>query len=120
MQIFVWTDGSTLDVALLAQHNIPLVRHAPAVGKNLQDHLCVSFYFKANKKTLNDDLGSLFGQVKAGIQYLFKRSGPLAMSVNQAGGILQGKRAGKTSESAVIFQSAFLPDTEKPEGQAKA
>ena len=30
------------DQALLARHNIPLVKHLPAVGQNLQDHLCAS------------------------------------------------------------------------------
>ncbi|MQR00321.1 GMC family oxidoreductase [Glaciimonas soli] len=78
------------DTTLLAQHNITPVHHLPAVGKNLQDHLCASFYFKANKKTLNDDLGSFSGQVKAGIEYVFKRTGPLALSVNQAGGFFKG------------------------------
>ncbi|MFC5475318.1 GMC family oxidoreductase [Paraherbaspirillum soli] len=78
------------DAALLASHAIPLMHHLPAVGRNLQDHLCASFYFKANRKTLNDDLGSLGGQLKAGLQYLFKRSGPLALSVNQAGGFFKG------------------------------
>jgi choline dehydrogenase len=93
------------DASLLARHNIPLVQHAPAVGKNLQDHLCVSFYFKASKKTLNDDLGSMFGQVKAGIQYLFKRSGPLALSVNQAGGFFKGS----TQEQHPNLQLYFNP-----------
>lgn len=78
------------DAALLIKHKIPLVQHLPAVGKNLQDHLCVSFYFRANKKTLNDELGSITGQIKAGIQYMLKRTGPLAMSVNQAGGFFKG------------------------------
>jgi len=34
-------------------------------------------------------LGSIGGQIKAGFQYLFKRTGPLAMSVNQAGGFFK-------------------------------
>ncbi|WP_024302531.1 GMC family oxidoreductase [Pseudogulbenkiania sp. MAI-1] len=78
------------DRALLAVHQIPLVQHLPAVGRNLQDHLCVSFYFRANRKTLNDELGSLIGQAKAGLQYALNRSGPLALSVNQAGGFFKG------------------------------
>ena len=78
------------DAALLTKHRIEVVHHLPAVGKNLQDHLCVSYYFKANKKTLNDQLGSIIGQVKAGIEYIFKRTGPLALSVNQAGGFFKG------------------------------
>lgn len=75
---------------LLARHGIPVVHELPAVGRNLQDHLCVSYYYKANVPTLNDELSSLLGQVKLGIQYLLTRKGPLAMSVNQAGGFFRG------------------------------
>ncbi|WP_250455421.1 GMC family oxidoreductase N-terminal domain-containing protein [Caballeronia sp. ATUFL_M2_KS44] len=78
------------DAALLAQHDIALVHELPAVGKNLQDHLCVSFYYRATVKTLNDELRSLIGKLKVGLQYLLTRKGPLAMSVNQAGGFFKG------------------------------
>jgi choline dehydrogenase len=78
------------DRDLLSKHKITEVAHSPAVGQNLQDHLCVSYYYKANLKTLNDDLGSLFGQAKAGLKYVFTRSGPLAISVNQGGGFVKG------------------------------
>ncbi|SAL46696.1 glucose-methanol-choline oxidoreductase [Caballeronia peredens] len=76
--------------ALLAKHGIAVVHELPAVGKNLQDHLCVSFYYRATVKTLNDDLRSLFGKVKAGLRYLTARKGPLSMSVNQSGGFFKG------------------------------
>ncbi|WP_222833131.1 GMC family oxidoreductase [Pseudomonas sp. SC3(2021)] len=78
------------DRELLARHQIPLVKHLPAVGRNLQDHLCVSYYYKANIPTLNDELSSLFGQLKLGLKYLLTRKGALAMSVNQAGGFFRG------------------------------
>ncbi|MFJ3487622.1 GMC family oxidoreductase [Pseudomonas sp. NPDC090202] len=78
------------DKALLAKHGIKPVKHLPAVGQNLQDHLCVSYYYKANIPTLNDQLSSLFGQAMLGLKYLFTRKGALAMSVNQAGGFFRG------------------------------
>ena len=78
------------DKALLARHGIKPVKHLPAVGQNLQDHLCVSYYYKANIPTLNDQLSSLFGQALLGLKYLFTRKGALAMSVNQAGGFFRG------------------------------
>jgi choline dehydrogenase len=78
------------DGALLAQHRIPLVHELPAVGRNLQDHLCVSFYYRANVKTLNDEMRPLLGKLKLGLQYLLTRKGPLAMSVNQSGGFFKG------------------------------
>ncbi|MBF5008302.1 GMC family oxidoreductase [Burkholderia pseudomultivorans] len=78
------------DPALLARHRVPLVHALPAVGRNLQDHLCVSFYFRANRPTLNDEMGTLLGKMKIGLRYLLTKRGPLAMSVNQAGGFFRG------------------------------
>ncbi len=78
------------DPVKLARHGISTVHALPAVGQNLQDHLCVSFYFKANRPTLNDEMGTLFGKLKIGLRYLLHKRGPLAMSVNQAGGFFRG------------------------------
>jgi len=77
------------DQALLAKHGIAVVRHAPAVGQNLQDHLCVSYFFKANQRTLNDAYGTWAGKVRVGLQYLLTRKGPISLSVNQAGAFLK-------------------------------
>src|SRR5690606_38513070 len=77
------------DRALLSQHGIETLHHLPAVGKNLQDHLCVSYYYKASVPTLNDAFGSLLGKLRLGLQYLLTRKGPLALSVNQAGGFFR-------------------------------
>jgi choline dehydrogenase len=74
----------------LAQAGVATRHHLPAVGQHLQDHLCVSYYYKANRPTLNDELGSRLGQARAGLRYLFQRKGPLAISVNQAGGFFRG------------------------------
>ncbi|WP_440972759.1 GMC family oxidoreductase [Pseudomonas koreensis] len=93
------------DRELLARHQIPLVKHLPAVGRNLQDHLCVSYYYKANIPTLNDELSSLFGQLKLGLKYLLTRKGALAMSVNQAGGFFRGN----TQQAHPNLQLYFNP-----------
>lgn len=75
----------------LQAFGIPVVRHSPAVGRNLQDHLCASFYYRSRVPTLNDELGSLFGQARQALRYALTRRGPLALSVNQAGGFLRGQ-----------------------------
>jgi choline dehydrogenase len=93
------------DRALLAQHRIALVHDLPAVGQNLQDHLCVSFYYRANVKTLNDEMRPLIGKIKLGLQYMLTRKGPLAMSVNQSGGFFKGSE----SEALPNFQLYFNP-----------
>jgi len=78
------------DPALLARHGIALRHALPAVGQHLQDHLCASYYYRANIPTLNDTFSSWGGRLKLGLQYALTRSGPLAMSVNQAGGFFRG------------------------------
>jgi choline dehydrogenase len=93
------------DAALLAKHGIPVVQELPAVGANLQDHLCVSFYYRATVKTLNDELGTLFGKARAAMRYLTARKGPLSMSVNQSGGFFKGD----DDESEPNLQLYFNP-----------
>ncbi len=79
------------DGAALSALGIQTRHHLPAVGANLQDHLCASFYYRANRPTLNGRFGSLFGQGALGLQYILTRKGPFAMSVNQAGGFFRGR-----------------------------
>ncbi|MGA1803004.1 GMC family oxidoreductase [Rhizobium sp. HT1-10] len=78
------------DAAFLSGLGIASQHHLPAVGANLQDHLCASFYYRANRPTLNGAFGSLFGQASLGLRYILTRKGPFAMSVNQAGGFFRG------------------------------
>ena len=79
------------DEALLAQAGVPLVHHLPRVGQGLQDHLCVSYFFKSKVPTLNDTLGPWYGKLWAGVRYFFTRRGPLGMSVNQAGAFVRSR-----------------------------
>jgi choline dehydrogenase len=78
------------DGATLGAKGIETRLHLPAVGENLQDHLAASFYYRANRPTLNGTFASLFGQARLGLQYVLTRKGPFAMSVNQAGGFFRG------------------------------
>lgn len=66
----------------------PLV-DAKAVGRNLQDHLAVSYFYKARTATLNDVLHPLLGKIRAGLRYMADRAGPLSLSVNQSGGFVR-------------------------------
>lgn len=91
------------DGNLLSRHGIPVIHDAPAVGRNLQDHLCASYFFKANRRTLNDDFGSLLGKARAGLHYLLNRSGPLSLSVNQAGGFFKSDPGQATPNIQLYF-----------------
>ncbi|MEM1074136.1 MAG: GMC family oxidoreductase N-terminal domain-containing protein [Pseudomonadota bacterium] len=77
------------DHALLSRHGICTAHHLPEVGKGLQDHLALTIYFKSNEPTLNNALGNKLGQMAAGLQYLFNRTGPLAVPVNHCSGFVR-------------------------------
>ena len=66
----------------------PLI-DAKAVGRNLQDHLAISYFYKVRTATLNDVLHPLLGKVRAGLRYMVDRAGPLSLSVNQSGGFVR-------------------------------
>ncbi|MFZ4746742.1 MAG: GMC family oxidoreductase [Sphingomonas sp.] len=69
------------------------VVHAPQVGRNLQDHLAVSYFYKTRTATLNDLLHPLVGKIRAGLRYMADRAGPLSLSVNQSGGFVRSDPA---------------------------
>jgi choline dehydrogenase len=93
------------DGALLARHGIDLVAASPAVGRNLQDHLAVSYFYRSKVPTLNDVLLPLSGKIKVALRYLLSRRGPLAMSVNQAGAFIKSD----PSQSRPNLQLYFNP-----------
>lgn len=71
---------------LLKKHGIEVVKDAPHVGENLQDHLQIRAVYKVKgTKTLNTLANSLVGKAKIGLEYAFKRSGPMSMSPSQLG-----------------------------------
>jgi choline dehydrogenase len=70
----------------LAGLGIALLQASPGVGENLQDHLQLRLIYRCTKPiTTNDQLRSLFGRVRIGLQWLVSRSGPLAVGINQGG-----------------------------------
>ncbi len=72
--------------SLLHDLGIPVVHDLPGVGRNLQDHLQVRTVFRIqNAKSLNTMANSLMGKAKMGLEYLFKRTGPLSMAPSQLG-----------------------------------
>lgn len=71
---------------LLEKHGIPLVADVPGVGENLQDHLQIRLSYECTKPiTINDQLNSLLGRMKIGLQWLLYRQGPLAIGINKGG-----------------------------------
>ena len=65
---------------------IAVQKNLPGVGENLQDHLQIRAVFKVNSAvTLNTQANTLWGKAKMGLEYAFKRSGPMSMAPSQLG-----------------------------------
>jgi choline dehydrogenase len=70
----------------LSQHGIPLVSDKPGVGANLHDHLQLRMIFKVSGvKTLNTSYASTIGRLGMGLDYVFRRRGPMTMAPSQLG-----------------------------------
>ncbi len=63
------------------------VRHELAgVGENLQDHLQLRLAYKVTGvPTLNEKASTFLGKAAIGLEYLARRSGPMAMAPSQLG-----------------------------------
>ncbi len=72
---------------------VTLVRAHDGVGRHLQDHVGINYFYRATEPTLNATLGAWPGRITAGLRYLLTRGGPLSISVNQIGGVVRGNPA---------------------------
>ncbi len=89
--------------ALLAQHGIAVVHASEQVGRNFQDHLCYDHVYRGRRPSLNDDLLPLSGRIRVGLQYLLRRRGPLALSVNQGGGFYRSRPGADRPDMQLYF-----------------
>jgi len=72
--------------AHLEKLGIPVIKDLPGVGENLQDHLQLRMIYKVSGiNTLNAKVHSFFGKLMIGLEYVFKRSGPMSMAPSQLG-----------------------------------
>jgi len=86
---------------LLGRHGLAVVAARPEIGENLQDHLQLRLIYRCTRPiTTNDELNSLTGRARMALAFALKRSGPLAIGINQGG----------------IFARA-LPEAERPDVQ---
>ena len=74
---------------VLSDKGIGVKHDMPAVGRHLQDHLGIDFHFRSRVPTLNEMLRPWHMRIWQGLRYVTTRKGPLALSVNQAGGFLK-------------------------------
>jgi choline dehydrogenase len=77
---------------LLRSFDIPVVRDAPMVGENLQDHIQVRMVLRCKQPiTWNIQARSLFGRMKMGLRYALLRKGPLAVSAGYAAAFFRSR-----------------------------
>jgi choline dehydrogenase len=93
------------DAAKLKALGIEPLIDAKAVGRNIQDHIAVSYFYATRTPTLNDKLHPMIGKLRAGLRYIADRAGPLSMSVNQSGGFVRSDPA----QRHVNLQLYFSP-----------
>jgi len=99
------------EAALLQRFDVPLIAHSPAVGRGLQDHLAVNYYYRSRVPTLNNQLAPWYGKVWAALRYAAGKRGPLAMSVNQAGAFLRSRPQLTRPNMHIYFNPASYSTT---------
>jgi choline dehydrogenase len=103
--------------ALLGALGIPVVNANDNVGANLQDHVGINYTFKGRVPTLNQILRPWWGKLLVGMQYMLLRSGPLSLSMNNAGGFFRTDPAAARPNMQLYFQafSTVIPKSgERP------
>lgn len=71
---------------LLRDKGVPLGLDLPGVGANLQDHLQIrSVYQVQGVQTLNTLAATNWGKARMGLEYLWRRTGPMSMAPSQLG-----------------------------------
>jgi choline dehydrogenase len=99
------------DPALLDRIGVVTRRAAPAVGRNLQDHLGINYIYRSRVPTLNNALYPWHGKLRAGFEYLLRRRGPLSMSVNQGGGFVRSSPDKPAPDLQLYFNPASYTTT---------
>ena len=103
--------------ALLKLHGIEVIHHSPAVGENLQDHVFTGFSYRTSVPTLNDQINSWPKLLLQGARYLFTRTGPLTLGINQGGAFVRSRPEGARPDTQLYFIP--LSFQAPPKGQTK-
>ena len=76
----------------LRRMGIEVCRDMPAIGGNLQDHLQLRCAWRLEgAQTLNTLANSVLGKARIGLEYLFRRSGPMSMAPSQLGAFARSR-----------------------------
>ncbi|PPB80461.1 choline dehydrogenase [Albidovulum inexpectatum] len=103
--------------AHLRQMGIEIVADAPRVGQNLCDHQGINYTWSMKVPTYNDILRPWWGKLVVGLQYVLGGRGPLAKSINHAGGFFRTSPDQLRPNMQLYFQafSTLIPrEGERP------
>ena len=97
--------------ALLQGLGLPVLRENANVGDHLSDHQGLNYTWRMNVPTYNDVLRPWWGKLRVGLQYLLTGQGPLAKSINHAGGFFRTSPDLARPNMQLYFQafSTLLP-----------
>jgi choline dehydrogenase len=85
---------------------IPVVHDLKGVGENLQDHYGAIITYKSRLPlTVNDIMVSRYRQLKAGLQYVLFRRGPLTISAAQVGAFFKTRPEVASPDAQFLFQT---------------
>ncbi|MGB3317020.1 MAG: GMC family oxidoreductase N-terminal domain-containing protein [Albidovulum sp.] len=73
----------------LKSQGIEVIADSPQIGQNLNDHQGVNYTWRMNVPTYNDILRPWWGKMLVGMKYFMGGKGPLAKSINHAGGFFR-------------------------------
>ena len=84
---------------------VDIVQDSPSVGHHLQDHLGINYTFRAKVPTINQQLGSWWGKLRHGLEFLLMGRGPLSLSLNQGGGFVRSRPEIDRPDIQLYFQA---------------
>jgi choline dehydrogenase len=102
---------------LLQSLGIPVVLDNANVGDHLSDHQGINYTWAMQVPTYNDELRPWWGKLRAGLQYFMGGGGPLAKSINHAGGFFRTRPDLDRPNMQLYFQafSTLVPrEGERP------
>ncbi len=100
---------------ILQRHGLEVLVDNPQVGRNMQDHLGTDCLYRSKVPTLNQVLGTWWGRMRVGLQYVLQRTGPLSISVNHGGGFVRLGDGDGPPDQQLYFQP--MSYTRAPVGQ---
>ena len=93
----------------LAEHGVAVARASPGVGENLQDHLQIRCVYKVSgTTTLNQRANSWHGKALMGLDYAFRRRGPLTMAPSTLGAFAKSDPSRETANLEYHVQPLSL------------